>query len=524
MKIVYSIIFFACINFILNNTFIYGQILDKTIPFSSGTPFQEPDGRKECLKIDEKTFVVLSKVKGNVGGPAEYVLEKYDTDMNNLFRTPISVGGSEEMEEMFYQENNLVVLSVIHEESMGNCNLKATTYDLTTGGKKEQKILAEVKVKPWVSEKSRGAIKQTFPDMVCAAIGRNYTASPPFRFEIRFSPNNKLFAAYIFDFGQKNLNGQCYIFSNTLQKVNEGNIHVDNNFINYGVQPNNRGEIYIVNGDKMGRIAVIQYQLTTRKYKYLDIQNASAKRESLIIKLFDDDVVYVANVIIGNNKLIGMMYSKFNFKTNLVERANFHDLSPSLTQTMQHSWEYVKQGKEDSWSNYEVSDFYVGKNEDIVVALEKREIQTTAYPYDQSNTVDIQKWTECTGHVYTGGVFLFSFNNKDELQWENAYAKSQIADLNMGMNTSSYVMDNGHQSKLRMLYSSSDNASGMFNTLNYIEWDKITGKKIKELQLPNDESLGLVRSYTLWSDHQLLMVGRKGLLGRKSFLCSYKLE
>lgn len=509
---------------LLGITPLPAQILDKMIPFSSCTPFQEPDGRRESIRVDDKTFVMLSKIKGNVGGSAEYVLEKYDTELTNLFKTPISVDGTEELEEMFVEGNSVVVISVIHQENMGNCSLKATSYDATTGLKLSQKILAEEKVMPWVSEKSRGAIKQSFPDMVCAAIGRNFTTSPPFRFKIRYSPDGNLFAAYIFDYSQKNMNGKCYIFNKKLEKITSGIIYVDNNFTNYAVQPNNRGEVYIVNGDKFGRIAVIQYELATRKYKYLDIQNASAKRESLIIKIFDNDIVYVANVIIGNNKLAGVMYSKFNFTTNLVERANFHDLSDGVKQTMQHSWEYIKQGNQEDWTNYEVTDFYITNEEEITIALEKREIQTPSYPYDQSNVVDIQKWTECTGHVYTGGIFMFSFNSKDELKWENAYAKSQISDLNTGINTASYVMDYQHNSRYRMLYSTSDNASGIFNTLNYVEWDKNSGKKLKELKLPNDEGLGLVRSYTHWNDHQLLMVGRKGLLGKKTFLCSYKLE
>lgn len=518
------LIFLIALFLSVSSRYSYSQVLEKVVPFSSGTPFHEPDGRRESLKVDDKTFVVLSKIKGNIGGTAEYVLEKYDTDLNNLFRTPISVDGNEEYEEMFLHENKIILLSVIHQENMGNSSLKAYTYDLATGAKLGQKILAEEKILPWVPEKSRGAIKQSFPDMVCAAIGRNFAASPPFRFEIRYSPDGNLFAAYIFDFSQKNLNGKCYVFNKNLEKVTGGNIHIDNNFTNYTIQPNNKGQVYIVNGDKAGRIAVIQYELATRKYKYLDIQNASAKRESLIIKLFNDDIVYVANVIIGNNKLSGVMYSKFNFRTNLIERANFHDLSEGIMQTMQHSWEYVKQGNQDNWSNYEVSDFFITPQEDITIALEKREVQTSAYAYEQSNVIDIQKWVECTGHVYTGGLFLFSFTNKDELKWENAFAKSQISDLNTGINSASYVMDATHAAKFRMLYTTSDNASGMFNTLNYVEWDKENGKKIKELKLPNDEGLGLVRSYTQWSSNQLLLVGRKGLLGKKSFLCSYKLD
>jgi hypothetical protein len=119
---------------------------------------------------------------------------------------------------------------------------------------------------------------------------------------------------------------------------------------------------------------------------------------------------------------------------------------------------------------------------------------------------------------------MFNFNKKDELIWENAYAKYQIADLNTGINTASYVMDNSQPSKLRMVFSTSDNAGGIFNTLNYVEWDKATGKKIKDLKLPNEQGVGIIRSYTQWKDNQLILAGRKGLLGKKSFLCSYKLE
>ncbi|TAH27754.1 MAG: hypothetical protein EAZ07_00745 [Cytophagales bacterium] len=507
-----------------NHNFIKAQILDKCIPFSSATPFQEPDGRRESIRIDDKTFVTISKIKGNIGGLAEFVLEKYTIDLENLFKTPIPVDGTEEIEEMFIHENNIILLSVIHQESQSNCMLKATTYDLETGVKKAQKVLIEEKIFPWISEKSRGAIKQSFNDMICAAIGRNYTTPPNYKIRIRYSPDKSLFAAYLFDYSQKSLNGKCFIFNKQLERVTSGNIHIDNNFTNYAVQPNNRGEVYIVNGDKSGRIAVVQYNLETRKYKYLDIQNASAKRESLVLSLLGDDIVYVANVIIGNNRLSGVMYSKFNFITNLVERVNFHDLSDGLRQTMEHSWEYVKQKSPDNWTNYEVSEFFVNADEEVIIALEKREIQTPAYPYEQSNTVEIQKWQECTGNVYTAGMFLFSFNNKDELKWENAYAKAQISDLNTGINTASYVMDNSHSTKFRALYSTSNNASGIFNTLNYLEWDKATGKKVKELQLPNDELLGLVRSYTQWNKNQLILVGRKGLLGKKSTMCSYKLE
>jgi hypothetical protein len=500
------------------------QVLLKSIPFTSATPFHEPDGRKEYVKVDDYTFITISKVKGNIGGNADYLLEKYNTSLDLLFSIPFKVDATEEMIELYVQEKKLYILSIVHDENAKIAALQATVYNVENGLKEDSKILFTEKIFPWVYEKSRGAIKQNFNQMICAAIGRNFSCTAPYRIEIRFSPDKQLFAAYLFDFSQRSLNGKCYVFDRNLQQKVTGNIHVDNNFTNYDVRPNNRGEVFILNGDKSGKIAVIQYQLDTRKYKYLDIQNASAKREGLTLSIFSDDIVYVANVIIGNNKLSGVMYSKFNFTTNLVERINIHDLSEGVKQTMEQSWEYVKQTNKEHWINYELTEFEVSKSEEIFIALEQREIRTSAYPYDPSNVVDLDKWKECTGNVFTGGIFLFRFNSKDDLNWENAYAKSQTADLNTGVNSASYAMDINHNNRLRMIFSTSDNATGIFNTLNYIEWDKVTGKKTKEMKLPNDDQIGLVRSYTYWHKDLLILVGRKGILGKKSIMNSYQMD
>jgi hypothetical protein len=500
------------------------QLLEKCSVFSSLTPFQEPDGRVESIKIDQNTFVTISKTKGNIGGPAEFMLEKYDLSLNSMFKTPIQVSADEEIENMYHWQGKIYLLTIIHTEKMSTRSLVASVYDINTGAKINQKTLFENKVSTWIDDKGRGAIKQSFPDMVSAAVGRGYTTPPDYKIKLRFSPDEKLFAAYYFDYSQRNLNGQCYVFSKELEKQSFGNFHVDNNFTNYAVVPNNLGEIFIVNCDKIGRVAVIKYNLSNRQYKYLDIQSSSGKRENLYVQLLNDDVLYVANVVLGNNKLVGVMYSKFNFSTNLVERINYHEINEALRETMVHSWEYVKQSKSEDWLNYEISDFKVGNKEEILIVLEKREIQTVAYRYEQSNVVDISKWQECTGQVYAGGVFLFAFDQADNLKWENAFAKNQVDNINMGINSASYVLDYSESSKLRMLYTTTDIASGIFNVLNYVEFDQNTGKKVKDLKLQNDEQIGLVRSYTHWFPNQLILAGRKGILGRKSSICSYKLD
>ena len=75
-----------------------------------------------------------------------------------------------------------------------------------------------------------------------------------------------------------------------------------------------------------------------------------------------------------------------------------------------------------------------------------------------------------------------------------------------------------------MFYPSYETAAGIYNIINYVEWDELTGNKTKELKAPNEEGFSMITDYTVWWEDRVVVVGRKGLLGKKSFLNLYKLE
>jgi hypothetical protein len=84
-------------------------------------------------------------------------------------------------------------------------------------------------------------------------------------------------------------------------------------------------------------------------------------------------------------------------------------------------------------------------------------------------------------------------------------------------------LDNSSENKIRIVYASSDNSAGIYTVINLVEWDEFNGNKLKDVPLQNDEKLTLIRQYSLWWEDKLIVVGRKGILGKKSSINLYKI-
>ncbi|HSZ24851.1 MAG TPA: hypothetical protein VK766_03990, partial [Cytophagaceae bacterium] len=310
-----------------------------------------------------------------------------------------------------------------------------------------------------------------------------------------------------------------------LTALQKGVFFIDNGFINYGIYPNNKGDLYILNSERTGRIVVIQYNLKTKDVKLLDIQNASTNRTSLNLQVFTDNEIYISCINTSGNKLSGVMYAKFDFRQSTIEKLNFHDISVGLQQTVQIMRSASKNlSGQENWLNYEIVHFSVNEYEKIILVLEKREIIAPNYNYNTLAVNNPKNWVERVAKVNTEGIFLFSFNKDDELLWENFFQKSQGNDISMGITGSSFSFNIADDGRLRMFYPSYDNSAGIYNVINYVEWDELTGNKTKELKAPNDEGMSMIKDYTVWWEDAVIIVGRKGILGKKSFINLFKLE
>jgi hypothetical protein len=500
------------------------QVLQTFAPFSTGTPFLEPDGRNEAVKISATEFVTLTKVRGTNSGPSDFVLEKYDLSLKASFKTPLISDVNEDYKDLYFDGKDIILLSVIHNMDQKTSKLLAYGFDPGSGTKKWDKVLDNFKVTDFLSIKYKGAVKQTFENAVGSCLPKNYVTPLQYQYQVKFSPDSSKILTYIFDYGQKNMVAKVKTFDNKYNVIDTAQVSIDNGFINYGIFPNNKGDLFILNIDRMGRIVVIKYKIKTKEVKLLDMQYSSSHRESLKLHIHNDDEVYLANINTGNGKLLGVMYSKFNFGTNLVEKINYHELSESLKQTITTMRASNKDMRGlENWMNYEITDFIVNRYEKIIIVLEKREFSSPGFQYDPSAVNDIANWQEREGKVNTEGLILFSFNANDEIMWENYYAKIQTMDIASGLISSSYVFDNSVENELRIVYAFSDNATGIFNAIHVVEWEELSGNKTKDIPLQNDEKLTFLRQYTLWWGDRLVLVGKKGLLGKKSSINLYKI-
>jgi len=503
----------------------YAQVQTKSNVFSIASSNLETSKQIACIPAGNDFFISISKVKGGISGSSDYVLEKYDLNLQLKYSVPLVVPQEEDYKELHLIDNQLYMFSEIHDIINKKKALKVYVFNADNGTKLFDKTIHEQTVGPWLAGLSKGASKETFEMAISASLPANFNTPLEYQYTIHFSPDKKSVLIYTYDYSQKSLIAFAMVTDIKFNILSQGNIGIDNNFINYGIYINNRGELHILNCDKIGRIVLIRYNLTTKDNVFLDIQSSITKRDGLVLQFLNDDNVYVANTVTTNKKLMGVMYSKFDFRENVVDKLNVHDISQGLTQTAKALRATNKSvAADENWINFQITDFIVNEYEKIIIVIEKRDIEVINYSYDAGSVNDIKNWGEKVGKVSAEAIILLSFNKDDDLLWENYYLKSQVNDISAGVLSASFSMNVSDEGKIRMVYANSDNATGVYNQIHYVEWNELNGSKTKDLALQNDEGVSALRNHIVWWQTKLMVVGRKGLLGKKSFVTIYDLD
>lgn len=504
---------------------IFAQVFNKTVAFSIATPYLEPDGREVSLKVNDQEFITLAKVKGGFMGPSNYVLEKMTKDFKSIFKVNWVAEPEEDFFRLVLLKDKIRLFSVVHNSRTMTSQCKVYDFNLTDGALLDAKVIAEHAVKKWYSEPAKATVFESFNETIASGQPRGFVTPLDFIYRINFSPDQEKFILYIFDHSQKYLIAQATVFDNQLNTLSKGMVPIDNNFVNYGLHINNKGELFILNVDRVGRIALIKYNMETRDNIFLDISSSASKRYSFRLKFLNDDEVYVFNISSRSDKFSGVMYSKFNFRDKLIDKVNHHDLSEGMMQTShvlrQNNKEYESS---DDWMYYTISDVYLNAYEKIILIVEKQKIESTVFRYESNAVSNIDNWYEKSGRIIVGPLLLYSFNADDVLLWETYCMKNQSNDFSAGLLSASYSMRITDAGKILMTYATCSSANGPYNEINYSEFEEASGSRIKNIKLENKDALGMLKDYTVWFDDALILGTRKGLFGNKSFLVRYNLE
>ena len=501
-------------------TTVNSQSVATTKEFKLGSPFSEPDGRNDIVKISSTDFVTLAKVKGSQSGKSDFMLERYDASLNTVWQLPLSVESYEDYKDIYFNGKEVVLLSVIHNQSEKKTKLEGYGFDVKDG-----KELESYTVGDWQNNMGKGRVKESFIDVICEHSNQDFITPFEYKHNISFSPDQSKFVSYVYNYGETNLTASVCVYDNSCNLLKKGKVAIDNGFTNHGIYVNNTGDIFILNANNIGKVNFIKYNLDTKDFSLLDLPPSNFLKDDFHVQFFSNDIIFVGNSEVKEGKIFGVMYSKFNFQTKKVDISIFEEFDGGFKSKIVNARKNNKQMRgEEDWLDYDITHFIVDKNEEVLVILEKRALHADGYPHIGRETFDKSHKGEVTGHIQTETIIMLSFDKNADLKWRNFILKNQIYPANDGLNTVSFILDNTLAGSLRILYAGSEKSDGTLQSINLVTVSKETGDVVNTKVLPNDNKLTLVREYSLFTeDNSLVIVGKKGMLGKASMIARYKL-
>ena len=503
----------------------FSQSIELSNDFRLASPYHEPDGANDVVRLKGGDFVTIAKLKGGITGKADFAIERNDgSSFKVMWSTLVSVAASEDFKDLYFNGKDLVLLSVIHLELEKKTQLVAYGYDVKTGSMLWNKELESYTIAPYVDVEHRGSVKESFIDVICEHTTPSFVTPFEYKHNIRFSPDESKFVSYVFDFSQHALTANVAVYDNAGNALKKGKVTIDPGYVNHGMFVNNRGELFIVNVNG-GKVNIIRLDLDTRDFKIVEIPGSNYKKDELITQFINDDKLIVGAVELFEEKLVGVTYAVANFVTMALDKHVSDKFDAAVFAKVSEGRKSLKSIKgEENWIDYDLSHMFVSETEGVILVLEKRSLYADGYPHIAPTAFDKKHQVEINGHVHTEGIILFSYGKDDVRKWVQYIAKNQVYPSTDGLNTISYVIDNSHHTDIRIMYATSEAMDGSITTINLVHVDRASGKIVKEVVLPNEAKLMLVRDYTIWEENdKLIVVGRKGLTGKTSAIVRYKL-
>ncbi len=524
MKFIFTFLFVFLIG-VLNISNGFSQAIEYSKEFRLGSPNSEPGGKRDVVLLDNHDFVTLSKISGSAK-KTTFALARYNERFESQWSVEITAESSEEYKDLFYNGKDLVLLTVVHLELQSKTSLNAYGYDPQSGTKRWAKELETYQVGKWEDNPHKGKVKETFLDVICEHTNAPYITPFEYKHHLCFSPDGKKFVSYVYNYGERALTAYVNVYDISCNKIKSGKVGIDNDYTSYGLFINNKVELFILNANNGGKVNFIKLDLDTKDFSIIELPANSAQKDDFHVQFLSDDKVLVGNTALNyKGAFSGVMYSVFDFISQKVEKSIFKEYDASMKAKHVEARKAHKSIKdEENWLDYDLTHVNLEEDGQILFVLEKRSLHAEGYPHIARGTFDKSHVVSLDGHVQAEGIILMSFNAKDELAWYVYHPKNQVYPAADGLNSISFALDNMQKDQIRLLYAYSEGFDASLHNLHYISYDRNTGKLLSDKLLPNQEKLVLVRDYTLWPQRdRLVLVGRKGLLGKTSVIVLYKL-
>ncbi len=498
----------------------FGQIL-KSVPFELGGQI-EPSFVPKLVKDSNKLYSI-ARIKGKPNKDTDYSLVCRDTSLTTLWTQTYHNLHNSEITHFEINEEEVRLFTNTYDKDSSISHLIMDRWLKVDGQKVSRDTIFTNHIKPWYGKQSKGRVKQTFENALLSIQYNKYTTPLEYRVEMSESPNKKILLSYIYDYSRPKLYIKTRLYNKDLTLLKEGEIPVDNYYTSYGLNVNDEGKLILYKANENGRVVAIRYELTDSTYRYVGLYTANSTRDNLTIVQQDSSHMYMAKLNRKNEAFVGITYSKFNFEEEKIDETRYQALDQNFKNEI---LEQMKKSKipniDKHWYHYELTDFFIDADSNKIVLVEERNIVSNHFNYSPEEVEDLDWWFPKEGRVKGGNIIVMAFDKDNKLLSLHNFLKSQEIDATDGLNTISYYLI--QRERTFELVMSHTRNGGTLNELQFIHFDYVNDKVISEQYLDNPEKLVLTRPYMVNEENTLYFVGRKGLLGKKTFLVKYNLK
>ncbi|MDQ3534293.1 MAG: hypothetical protein M3421_01540 [Bacteroidota bacterium] len=487
-----------------------GQRILKVENFNLNTPFLEPEERTLSQNLGAEGLISIAKNKGTHKGTSIYYLEWRRVDLSLNWSSPVRIGSSENILHLEVTDHQILLFSVLHNESQKITALHVDIYDRNQGHHIAEKLLLEHQVESWNYVINKGAVNRDFQSYIASGSKRGYVTPLEYRYKIEFSPDGTKYLFYRYDYSKPNLQAEAFVFDKELTLLKKAMLPIDNHYINHSLTLSPEGNIYLLNSKNDGTVAAIYYNLDDKTSRFLEISPSNSDRSHYNLEIEDEYHVLISYINQRKNNLEGISLSKFNFKEEKIDWINYQELNKSLDSLAAGMGESIQK------NNFELIK-QLQTHSGTLFLLEQRELLAPGRQYSSNQVEDKDHWRPGKGKIVSGSILLIYFGKDNELKWSQLISKNQVTNAKEGLNTIGFSY-NVFENDIKILYAV---GSGSVSQLNHvsIDWDG----KVTKNELPNEHNIILVRPYTQWlNPNEVVIVGKNGFSGRSSLIMKYK--
>jgi hypothetical protein len=219
---------------------------------------------------------------------------------------------------------------------------------------------------------------------------------------------------------------------------------------------------------------------------------------------------------------LGYTFAYFDFDKEKITNQHFIPIEASLKADILKAEADTKLEENKEFKYYDLLDVSIDSLGNIYTLMERRELEINAYKYDSEASDMLKEQVPKMGQVVTSTLIFSKVDDYFHPMWTTFFVKYQSSDMTHGLNNTSVLTSLSITGERKIFYASS--RKGVFlNSLNFITIGE-DGKISEPVLLKNEESLTPVLPYCYFNNSSLIFVGKKGFLGKKTFITNYSID